>query len=318
MTYLGSEAALFVERTACPLCHSVDLIAIFASGYESSDMRQFLEFEQTFGGSFWGEYERGLFNGYVFKVVKCRTCDFLFQSSVLNDAGMKLLYDKWVDPQATLERHQRRDLTFKRSVGYSQRLNIVIKHFSGVERPEMLDWGSGFGDFCVMAKSYGVDIAALEFSEERASHLESRGIRIVTPDGLKEKHYHFINLDQVLEHVTEPVALLRQIRHYLRDDGILCVSTPRCVHIEKNLKTGMLTQRVFDCLSMQHINAFTNKSLKKACKAAGFSVLFTVNPQPVAFSRCNWRRSVAESLKNVGRPFSQYFTGTSFFLQKQI
>ena len=308
---------LFAERTKCPICSSSRLETLLKLSYESENMRKFISLEQTFKHDFWHDFDQGYFNGQFFKAVKCINCDFIFQANVFNETGMKLLYDKWIDPQATLERHKKLNLPTKQSLEHTQRLNLVLRHFSDISNIEVLDWGGGFGDFCAMAKICGVNITALEFSDERAAHLESREIPALRINELQQKHYHFINLNQVLEHVTEPVGLLREIQQFLRDDGILYVSVPKCTQAERLLRSGILSQKTFDCLSPQHINAFTNKTLRMACNAAGFRVLFAVNPQPVLFfNQQNWRGPIKEILKNIVRPLSYFFLGTGLFVGK--
>ena len=316
MTLLGNQTQLFKERKECPLCASRNFDQLRKHEYESEEIRQFFKFAETFKHDFWSDFDGGIFNGQHFEIVKCHDCSFVFQPSVLNDVGMKLLYDKWVDPDATLERHNQLGMAINGSLDRSRRLSVLLSRFSDAKNIEMLDWGGGFGDFCVMAKGFGIDMHALEFSDERAHHLESRGIHVVRSGELEKKHYHFINLDQVLEHITDPVKLLREIREHLRDDGILYVGTPRCGQIEKLVRDGPLSQRVFKCLSLQHINAFTNKTLKKACTAAGYKVLFSTAPVPVLYDRKNWRPSMKDTVKNFGRPFSQFFRGTGFFCKK--
>lgn len=308
---------IFTERTKCPICSSYKMETLLQNNYESEELRKFISLEQTFKHDFWHDFNQGYFNGQFFKVVKCINCDFIFQANIFNEIGMKLLYDKWIDPQATLERHKKLNLPTKQSLEHTQRLNLILRCFSDTPNIEVLDWGGGFGDFSAMAKICGVNITALEFSDERAAHLESREIPALRIDELQQKHYHFINLNQVLEHVTEPVGLLREIRKFMRDDGILYVSVPKCDQAERLLRSGILSQKTFDCLSPQHINAFTNKTLKMACNNAGFKVLFAVNPRPVLFSnRQNWRYSIKEILKNIVRPLSYFFLGTGFFLGK--
>lgn len=312
-----SSTSLFRERSVCPVCASPSLLCLYQISYGDKLFRKFLELEQTYKQAFWGDYDQGLFENENYIISKCADCGFIFQRNVLNDSGLKRLYDQWIDPQATYEIHNNLDLLAK-SRAYVHRLNIVLRQFSDLNGINILDWGGGFGDFCASATNSGVNVAALEFSDERKYHLEKRGIEVVKMDDLKENNYHFINLDQVLEHIVDPVFLLRHIRKYLRDDGILFVGTPKCARAEVLIRSGNLTPEVFSYLSpLQHINAFTNKTLKVACKNAKLKVLFSINPQPaLIFSRHELLDSMYDLIKNFARPLNYYFLGTSFLLRK--
>jgi len=306
--------SLFRERSVCPVCSSSSLLCLYQTSYSDKSFRKFLELEPTYQHTFWDDYDKGLFKNENYIISKCDDCGFIFQGNVLNDTGLKRLYDQWIDPQATYEMHNKQDL-LARSRAYVHRLNIVLRHFSDFTSINILDWGGGCGDFCAAATNGGVNVTALEFSDERKEHLEKRGIDVVKMDDLKENYYHFINLDQVLEHIVNPVDLLMHIRKYLRDDGVIFVGTPTCARAEVLLRSGNLTPEVYSYLSpLQHINAFTNKTLKVACKNANLRVLFSINPQPaLIFSRHELLGSMYDLLKNFARPLNYYFLGTSFF-----
>jgi 2-polyprenyl-3-methyl-5-hydroxy-6-metoxy-1,4-benzoquinol methylase len=280
-------------------------------------LKNFISLEPTFKHEFWGDYEQGYFNDQSYIVAKCVNCDFIFQSSVLNDSGLKRLYDRWIDPQATLEWRKKLDKVTK-SQDYARRLNVILRHFSHFPNINILDWGAGFGDFSAMALSGGTNIDALEFSTERLTYLKKRGIPVIEIKQLQENYYHFINLDQVLEHIVDPVDLLKNIHKFLRDDGILYVGVPKCTNAEQLMCSKTLSQRAFDCLSpLQHINAFTNKTLKRACRKARFRVLFAFNSQPIVIlDRKNLLDYIREIFKNFVRPLSYFSLNTNLFMTK--
>lgn len=308
---------IFIKRLECPICRSSSSKTLFNSSYSNNEMVNYLKLEQTFGDEFWSDFDRGYFSGQSFTVAKCNNCEFIYQACILSNTGMKRLYDIWIDPQITFSRHSTLDLCSKSTV-HAQRLNILLRNFSYQKNINVLDWGGGFGDFCSMAQCHHINVAALEFSDERKLFLENRGIQVLRPGELQENFYHFINIDQVLEHVADPVGVLKKIRNYLRDDGILYVSVPKCNTVEKLLGSGDLSDQTFSCLSLQHINAFTNRTLKTACKAANYRVLHVNNPQPgLIFSNKNIATFTVELIKNLIRPINYHFFNTSLFLAKK-
>jgi len=316
MTTLNNKIQ-FIERTKCPVCSSDNILNILTTSYKNENFKYFLMFEETFKAEFWREYNIGYFNNQHFTVSECKDCKFIFQKSILGDDGLKRLYDKWIDPQTTLERHCNQNRLEKSRI-FTQRLNIIMRHFSNLSNINVLDWGAGFGDFCITSLNTGVSVTALEFSNERRIHLEKRGITVVGIEQLLENHYHFINIDQVIEHIAQPIEFLNNIHKYLRDDGVLFIGAPNCKNVKQLAKKGILSQELYKYIApLQHLNAFTNRTLKKACQNAHFKVLFPINPQPVLiYSTKDLFYSVINAPKNFGRPLASFFFNTSFFLKK--
>jgi SAM-dependent methyltransferase len=89
-----------------------------------------------------------------------------------------------------------------------------------------LDVGCGIGDFLqFLPGAVGVDINA-----HTVAYCKARGLdaRMMEPDVLPFEDAGFDSalLDNVLEHIAEPLALLRELRRVLRPDGRLLVGVP--------------------------------------------------------------------------------------------
>jgi len=259
------------------------------------------------------EYEYLQTEGY--RVVKCTNCSFLYQQQVLNGMGLTKLYDKWINPDDALRWHQQS--VEKNQVVYSQRVRFVARHF-GNNNINMLDWGGGFGQFCQLARAYGMNVHCTEISLQRRKFMDDRGIKTMSMGSLPESYFHFVNLDQVLEHVSEPLALLKETHSVLRHRGVLFVSSPNTHGLERKLRVvdGLSLNEyktvLLDVAPLQHVNCFTHTTLTRICNLAGFRMLF----RPFLYIRCsNFGTSIKETLQNVGRPFYHRF-GTAFFLIK--
>jgi len=40
--------------------------------------------------------------GGNYTLCECNSCSLIFQKEILNDQGMKLLYEKWIDPEKVI------------------------------------------------------------------------------------------------------------------------------------------------------------------------------------------------------------------------
>jgi SAM-dependent methyltransferase len=299
----------FIKRAYCPVCDCSKLIPVYRRYFSDERIREYLEL------AYHGNVEYSYLEGHEFEVVECEGCGFLFQTNVLTETGAQHLYDVWIDPTLT-ERYCR---TNKHSYAYNcSRLSFVY-HYVNLPMARMLDYGAGFGNFCHLALGFGFEVSALEFSRERIALLNKNGIACISVDQLEDEYYHFVWMNQVLEHLSNPLEVLRNVHRVLHTDGIVAVSVPKCSSLKRKLRNAdslsleKYKEALKPCAPLQHINSFTHATLVKICRNAGFSVIF----RPLLRIGCSrFGLSIKESLKNVIRPFYEKYLDTTFFLRK--
>ena len=131
--------------------------------------------------------------------------------------------------------------------------------------PKILDAGCGTGANLKMLKAYGsaegVDISpqAVEFCRERG--LNSVKLGAIEHLPYDDDSFDLVTALDVIEHLDDDLAGLREIRRVLRSDGRLLVFVP----------AFMFLWGVQDDVS-NHRRRYTLPSLLKAVEAAGFSV----------------------------------------------
>ena len=79
------------------------------------------------------------------------------------------------------------------------------------------------------------------------------------PGGWKKK-FHVICLHYVLEHVPNPVEVLKNLQHLLKDDGVIYISVPNFL------------KNVGDIFVVDHINKFTVESIDETARLAGYRI----------------------------------------------
>lgn len=299
-----------VQRDKCPICGLDHLRSVYKRPYESERMQDYLDLAYD------GRMELSYLQGVEFEIAECVDCGFLFQTSVLTHMGAKRLYDVWIDPTLTERRESKRDVN--KALEFCI-LNFVERYLRCAEI-KMLDYGAGFGRFCLLAKALGFDVTAVEISKERSRVLDERGIEAIEPKGGgRDKYYHFINMSQVLEHVTDPMAALHRVHDELREDGLVSISVPNCRRLKRVLRSAdalsipQFQKALLDCSALQHVNSFTRATLHYACERAGLSIVF----RPLLFIGCGIiGTGPRELLKNIVRPF-YYRMRTCFFLKRK-
>ena len=294
---------LITIRNKCPTCEKDNMNVIYSISCSDSRYQQFLALEPTYSDAFFSEFNE-LMNDVNFEVAKCVNCGMIFQTFVLSDAGMKKYYEEWISDKK-LEEYRAMS---NHSDYYRSRIKFV-EFMTNIKQMKILDWGAGTGEFCSIAKSLEHKPFAYEFSEERIKTMNRLGIEVINEADLEENYFDFINIDQVLEHLSWPLGELKKIARYLKNDGVIFVSTPNCLSIEKLLINNSLTKKTFEQISPhQHINAFNNKTLRYLCESAGMVLLY----MPFIKALFDGKLEKKWVMKN----YLKLFFATSFFLVK--
>jgi len=300
---------IITERTHCPVCDSSSLNTLFDIERDSKSFLSFLKLERFYSKRFWEGYQNGMLNELVFKIVKCDDCGFTFQYEVLNETGMKLLYNDWLDQELLLQYYSEKKPS-KHTQNMLNMLGKVLKNQNGLQ---ILDYGAGYGGFCALSVKYGFNTFAYELSSDKVKYLSSE-MDIITLNSLDnyQSFFDFINLNQVLEHVSNPRELLMILSSCLRDKGIIFVSVPNCNHIAVTIKRNGLSKELFLQLSpFQHINAFNNKTLKKIGKLSGLQTLDWIE-----FGKLINNEFLTNEMIFIAKSFIKSFYGTSLFFKK--
>lgn len=125
-----------------------------------------------------------------------------------------------------------------------------------------IDFGCGTGKILNWLQDYGWDTYGIEPSLDVAFLRHAR-LQAPPPDGT----FGFAVLHHVLEHVPNPLEILRQLAASLREGGVLFISVPR-------LDTLPRHGDFHYCINgRNHIMAFTDACLTSLLALAGFEVI---------------------------------------------
>lgn len=160
-------------------------------------------------------------DGGRYVLVRCDLCELIYQRHVLTMTGLTELYS--TISSSTYEATQaKRGLADRRR--YSHDVEQAIKYF---ECPpvdlSLLDFGAGWGLWLDMAAAYGCGVSAVELSTVRRARFTHEVFSLET---LPPDRFHYINSDQVFEHLVDPAGALRHLVTALRPGGLLRISVP--------------------------------------------------------------------------------------------
>jgi SAM-dependent methyltransferase len=136
-----------------------------------------------------------------------------------------------------------------------------------------LDIGCGAGDLLRAADDAGWDVEGVEVSGSAVRLLRNQGFNVwhggaevvERPDG----YFDVVSLVEVLEHVTDPAAVLRRARCLVRPGGRLYLTTPHGRGISARL--GSTRWRVV--CPPEHLQLFSRRGLATLVTDSGLSVV---------------------------------------------
>jgi SAM-dependent methyltransferase len=210
---------------------------------------------------------------HKFNIVRCQDCEFLYTSLVPTPAFTALLYD-------TPNEQDHADPGALRPSWVAQQfrlatwlLDAIATDFGDV-RPNLLDYGCGFGALVRALNGPTAQCVGLETSGFMRSYLSSQGLPVVASLSEVQARQHGVFLSDVLEHLPEPRKTLREVHSLLVPNGYVCVNVPdfserRVNSIGREMKFG--GQPPKDLNPWEHLNYFSPKTLRRMLRDEGFT-----------------------------------------------
>lgn len=262
---MTKSAIGFVQRNRCPVCDSADPRTILDLPFDIPPISSYLD---SFYG---GRLDPHELVGGRFVLLKCGSCELVFQRDVPDDESLGYLYGTAVGDASS---RPGRGLRVRQ--GYSFQVEQLLKYWGAPPHDvDVLDYGAGAGDWLSMAAAYGCKTYAVELSVSRQDTLARRGHTILNADDLPAGHFHFINTEQVFEHLVEPMAELGRLASALRPGGLVRISVPNGGDVESRLSDADWTApkgsgRSLNAIApLEHINCFDHRSLIALGERAG-------------------------------------------------
>lgn len=164
---------------------------------------------------------------------------------------------------------------------------------------KVLDMGCFTGEFLKLLQEKGADVYGIELQEEAVKiatkKLPGRVFKVdVSHEALPDMKYDVITLLGVIEHVTDPIKLLKKSTDLLKKEGILMIQTPN-----SNSYFAKIMGKLWPPYSpVEHIHLFSKESLRFTLVKLGFTNIT---------SRTHWKRLpvayVYHMLQNFGPEF---------------
>ncbi len=256
-----------VERFTCPVCGQRETPVVAALPFGSDPLRGYLR--RTYGG----RLDTAPLDGRSFVLRSCQQCGLVYQEFVPDRDYMAHLYGaaSLADQDAAA---LDRGLSVRRN--YANEVEQLLIHLGRPpSRVRVLDFGSGSGLWLQMAAAWGCRTAGVEFTEPGRNRVLQMGHQAYGLDDLPSAAFDFINAEQVLEHLSEPGAVVRRLAESLVPGGLLRINVPNGFDILERLAVSDWTaekgspRSLNPIAPLEHLNCFAPASLRRLGLGAG-------------------------------------------------
>ncbi len=253
----------FNKTLNCKIC-KIKGTNIFQKKFTDKVLLNF--FKQYYGKKKFKFFKKRLENEN-YSLLKCSNCKFIWQKNSPKKKFSLDLYDKIIDEKESLIKSKKK-YEIRKHKNKSE-INFIINQFSDA-KINILDFGAGWGHWLNSGDKLKFNPFALEMSKHRKKYISNLGIRIIDYKSLSnyKNFFHFIRLDQVVEHVDDFKTIFKLIKKLAMKDCIFYLSVPDGADIVSDKSNIKIEKGAVQPL--EHLNCFSRYSLIKILKLEGF------------------------------------------------
>ncbi|GAO03670.1 class I SAM-dependent methyltransferase [Anaeromyxobacter sp. PSR-1] len=293
--------AEFRSRDACIACGGGSLVRVAGGRFGAEPLRSFISADP------WGTSPLPYVEQAPWELLRCGTCRQRFHRYVLAAEWDARRFDEWMGP-AVHQFEQRRGVDHEAALRAGRANAAHVLRIELLTRPvrhgapvRFLDFGCGWGRLPAMAALFGFEAWGVDRDAWRRRDA-APGFRLCAGLEEVEGRFHAASLMEVLEHLVDPMAVLRAVHDRLVPGGILVVETPDCTRVR-----GIATAAEYRAIHpLDHVNAFDPPSLRRFVERAGFRVV-TAPTAYLAAEPLRLARAAARSLLARLRPTTQLY-----------
>lgn len=203
------------------------------------------------------------------QIVRCAHCGMMYQNPRVVETDMPDAYD-------IIEGYRH---FAGQDAAKQQMFQARIQRFRAERvlpaRGSFLDLGAARGVMldCVREALPGWNLFAVELSPSARQRLQERGYAAVTSlqDLPKDEKFDWINIDNVVEHLPDPLGTLFDLRSRLKPGGFIYIEVPNESFLQLRYRLNDLVRGYPKLPTAEgHVNLFTPSSLLRLCRTAGF------------------------------------------------
>jgi 2-polyprenyl-3-methyl-5-hydroxy-6-metoxy-1,4-benzoquinol methylase len=146
----------------------------------------------------------------------------------------------------------------------------VPRKYLAARRGRMLDVGCGNGDLVEMARDYGWQAEGIDLDAKAIANARGKGLNVrlgmLAEQAYPDSTFDLITMSHVIEHLHDPVSILRESYRLIKGDGLLVVSTPNTASVGHR-KFGPYWRGLEP---PRHLRLFNPRTLAEVARRASF------------------------------------------------
>ncbi|MFM7069046.1 MAG: class I SAM-dependent methyltransferase [Actinomycetes bacterium] len=306
---MNAAALQLTQRATCPGCDAAVGRTVYSVPFAEPPLRDYLT--EFYGG----RLDVDALADASYELVDCSSCGLLYQRSRPDDVSLPAFYASVVEADRC-DVETRRGDSVRRAAALDVRRTIAR-----CRRPAsdvaILDYGAGTGMWVDCAAAVGTETWVCELDPVAADRLAAAGHQVVHPDHLPSERFDFVNAEQVLEHVAEPLRVVERLARSLRPGGYLRLSVPNGSGVRALLEHPDWSAPKSSATSLnavaplEHLNCFDHNALAGIGQRGGLTLVQF--PLRTEFSAATSVRSIVAALSRRLRPPA----GTLLYFQRR-
>jgi 2-polyprenyl-3-methyl-5-hydroxy-6-metoxy-1,4-benzoquinol methylase len=150
-------------------------------------------------------------------------------------------------------------------------VDFSVMYLHSKMRGKLLDVGCGNGWFLKKMKNLKWDVMGVDFDSAAVDFCTSQGLDVkfgsLQSQNYPENHFDVITINHVIEHVHDPLELVKECKRILKKNGLLIIETP---NTQSWLHKYVFKENWFPLEPPRHLLIFNPKNLENLVRKAGF------------------------------------------------
>jgi 2-polyprenyl-3-methyl-5-hydroxy-6-metoxy-1,4-benzoquinol methylase len=210
-----------------------------------------------------------------YKIIDCVKCGFIHANPIPSVEELDEFYNKsfYQEVKPDYLEKTKKELIYWQMT-YQDKMDVFNKNIKKNNK-RILDIGCSGGFFPKYFQDRGWDAVGIEPSPVAAKYARKMGVNVIEElfeevDLKTTGKFDVVHMAFVLEHVRDPLALLKRAYQMLNKGGMICIESPNDFNpLQAVLKEKLKKKPYWVCL-LDHINYFTPGSLSRTLKKVGY------------------------------------------------
>lgn len=198
------------------------------------------------------------------KVIDCENCGFKHVFPIPKQVELDKFYnEQFRKVDSNYFKRTEKDLEWL-LLNYEHYYQL-FEEFSTGDSKKLLEIGSGSGHFLKCGKDRNWDVLGFEPSEISYEYSKKLNVNVIHGnfDVKEAKNYGYFDvifMRNVIEHISQPLTMIRDIKEILKPNGLLCIISPNDYN---SLQTILKKKLGYDSfwIAKEHINYFNFQSI---------------------------------------------------------